>query len=167
MKIIALDPGKLQVYGAIFKDNQCAQLVVFNRNVPAHARSSYHSSVVEKPNIMNVPNTVDMVEALWSGAIVASALSEHVVDVEPAVWKGTIKKPIHHGRVWEWMTPFERALFPPDASETISRARLKLAETGKISGYSQKWHNHLDALAIGMFYLGRIKRGGLKGHTNV
>jgi len=167
VKFIALDPGKQLVYGAQFRNNICVSLHEYPREVAAHARSTFPLAVVEKPNILNVPNTSDMAEVLWSGAVVASALSEHVSTLEPSVWKGILKKPIHHGRVWEWMTPAERDLFPPDAAERIQKARSYYAAEGRVIAYSPKWHNHLDALALGMFYLGRILRGGVKGPTNV
>ena len=167
MKFIALDPGKHIVYGAKFVDNQCVQFYEFPREIPAYARSSYPLAVVEKPSILNTPNSADMTEVLWSGAIVASALSEIVATLDPIVWKGSVKKPIHHGRVWECMTPAERALFPANTHDVIVEARKRLAQRGKVVNYNHKWHNHLDALSLGAFYVGRIKRGGEKGPTNV
>ena len=166
--MIALDPGKNLVYGAYFRgDGICQSLHVFTKSDAHSSRDAFGVVVVEKPSILNVPNTADMAEVLWTGALVAASLSSDIKDYSPAVWKGVLKKPIHHGRVWEWMTASERALFPLNTSEVISRARMQIAEKGKVSSYSHSWHNHLDALALGMFALGRIKRGGLKGSTNV
>jgi hypothetical protein len=166
---IALDPGKHVVYGARFVDNICVSLHEFDPLfIPAGGRSAYPIAVVEKPNInTETPNWQSVLDVGWSGALVAGALGVSVTSFEPSVWKGSIKKPMHHGRVWMMMTYAERKLFPDNARIVIDTARQRIATFGKVTGYSQKWHNHLDALALGLFYLGRIKRGGIKGQTHV
>lgn len=167
MTFIALDPGKKIVYGARFVGLECVALIEYDpRNITPGDRSTYSIAVVEKPSIMNTPNTADMFEVLWSGAIVASALSGCVHAIDPIVWKGSVKKPIHHGRVWGCMTVKERALFPENTLSVIVEAQKRYAQLGKVVKYNHKWHNHLDALALGMFYLQRIKRGGERGPAN-
>lgn len=168
MTFIALDPGKKIVYGARFVGLECVALVEYDpRDIPHHLRTTYSVAVVEKPSIMNTPNAVDMAEVLWAGASVANALSGFVHAIDPIVWKGSVKKPVHHGRVWECMTPKERALFPANTHSVMVEAKKQCALSGKVVKYNHKWHNHLDALALGMFYLLRIKRGGEPGVTHV
>lgn len=166
-RFIALDPGHPTVYGAEFVNRVCVRLLDFSIGSAMTHRGEYTSAVIEQPSAMNTPNTVAMAKVLWTGCSVANQLSELVHEFDPMVWKGGLKKPIHHGRVWEWMTPAERSLFPANTATVISKARTRLAETGKVTNYSHEWHNHLDAVGIGMFFLLRIKRGGVKGPTNV
>lgn len=163
--IIALDPGDPVVYGAVFDRGVCVKLREFTREVMPIDRTKYAQAVCEEPSILGAPNAADMVQVLISGAIVASALSCTVILHSVPKWKGSIAKPVHHYRVWEHLTKAEREFFPANALEVINKACAKYAQTGKVTGYSQKWHNHLDALALGMFHLGRIKRGGEKGTT--
>lgn len=160
---IALDPGDPIVYGAEFENGVCVKLREFGRTVDWKDRTTYKQAIVEKPSALDSPNVADMVEVLWSGAIVASALSSVVVAYTVPKWKGSVKKPIHHYRVWPNLLPEEKTLFPVNALDVINKACAHIAQTGKVKGYSQEWHNHLDAIALGMFHLGRIKRGGEKG----
>ncbi len=68
-------------------------------------------------------------------------------------WKGQVKKPIHHGRLWEIMTNEERALFPPGTLQAI--------EKGEAGGsYKGETHNLLDAAGLLFYAGGRIVRGG-------
>jgi len=166
-RFIALDPGKQDVYGAVFVDAHCICLCRFSAKEEVYDRSSFTLAVCEKPSILGAPNAADMAEVLWNGALVASALSPKVIGYSVPTWKGIIKKPIHHHRVWSLMTPAERMLFPENAEEYIRKAREWLARTGKVTGYDAEWTNHFDAHALGMFHVGRIKRGGARGDVHV
>lgn len=162
--IIALDPGDPVVYGAVFDRGVCVKLREFTRAVMPIDRTKYSQAVCEEPSILGAPNAADMVQVLISGSVVASALSCNVVFYPVPTWKGSLKKPIHHYRVWPHMTKEEQAFFPKNTLDVINKACAKIAQTGK-ANYEPEWHNHLDALALGMFHLGRIKRGGEKGMT--
>ena len=168
MNFIALDPGKENVWGAKFVGTECTQIKIFDpEKIELWERNAWPLVVVEKPSILNVPNTADMAEVLWSGAIVASALSDRIIAYSPSSWKGNMKKPVHHKRVIECMTADELSLLPEEVPVLVDQACRRLADTGRVTKYNHFWHNYLDAIGIGMYHLRRIRRGGTKGPTNV
>jgi len=61
--------------------------------------------------------------------------------VFPATWKGQLKKHVCHARIDLALTPGERKIIP------------KLAKT--------YLHNMLDAVGIGLWYLGRLPKSGV------
>lgn len=82
--------------------------------------------------------------------------------VTPSAWKGSTPKPIQHMRMWEVLTPPERALLGGSATEAaIDAARRK----GALDRWSKSgaayyphnflMHNILDAVGIGVWWLGR------------
>lgn len=83
-------------------------------------------------------------------------------------WKGQIKKPIHHMRIWSVLTPLEKmrlaaviGMSEDAIKKKIDEACQRLARTGKVTGYSWKAHNLFDAVGIGLWQLRRV---GLAGH---
>lgn len=119
--------------------------------------------VIEKPNInANTPNWQSMLECAWHGALVAGAFNAPIREYEPNAWKGTVKKPPHHRRIWRAATPAEQALFPSDVPAIIEAACAEYARIGKVRKYSHPWHNFLDSMGVGFFDTGRIGRGGKK-----
>lgn len=158
---IALDPGKRIVYGAAFnEEGHAVSLIKFDP--AAHwQREETKRVVIEKPNInSNTINWQDVLDVAWSGALVAGRLGGIVTEYTPVQWKGTTSKPVHHGRIWALMHDDERALFPADVPAVIQAAKESFARTGKVVKYSHSWHNHLDAIGLGLFFLGRSARGG-------
>jgi hypothetical protein len=86
----------------------------------------------------------------------------------PRVWKGQIKKPQHHRRIWSVLAPAERAAFARDCEYSeadierkIEEACQRLAVTRKVTGYAWAAHNLFDAVGIGLW---RLKRVGVAGH---
>lgn len=59
--------------------------------------------------------------------------------VEPAEWKGQVRKDIHHARIWARLSPAEQAI-AADAAKGIAPS---------------KRHNMLDAIGIGLHAIGR------------
>lgn len=87
--------------------------------------------------------------------------------VFPNDWKGQMKKPPHHLRVWDVLTPAERAVFARDSghdvdgvNDKIQRACQLLAAYGKVKEYSWQAHNLLDAVGLGLWHLKRTGRAG-------
>ena len=73
------------------------------------------------------------VAAEYGGAFAARGVKVHYV--EPAQWKGQLKKKIHHPRVWRSLTPGDRAV------ATVGCAGL----------CESKKHNVVDAIGLGMW----------------
>lgn len=118
-------------------------------------------TIIEKPRITsNTKNWESVLDCAWGGALVAGLLGAPVITYAPNAWKASVKKPIHHMRLWSVMTPKERALWPAAVPQIIEQACKTLAKTGKVRAYSHEWHNTLDAWGIGAVYFGRIGRGG-------
>jgi len=90
----------------------------------------------------------------------------------PSEWKGSVKKPLHHWRVWQTLRLAERQRFaegaarygrtktPADIEAKIKAACLRLKLTGEVSGYSWQAHNLLDAAGLFLFKRGRLGRAG-------
>jgi hypothetical protein len=102
-----------------------------------------------------------------------------VVRYQPRQWKGSTPKPVHHARMWEALTDAERRVIGGattasaiwaacergasdrwrKAGATYYRAReLPTVDGTKIT------HDLLDAVALGLYDLGRM-RSGAKGQT--
>jgi hypothetical protein len=110
---------------------------------------------------------VTQAAAFAEGAIVARG-GPRAAWVYASDWKGQIKKPLHHMRLWSVLAPHERAVLAAaigmseDAiKEKIDAACKRLALTGKVTGYAWQAHNLFDAVGIGLWDL---KRVGVAGH---
>jgi hypothetical protein len=110
---------------------------------------------------------VTQAAAFAEGAIVARG-GPRAVWVYARDWKGQVKKPIHHMRLWSVLTPGERATLAAAIGMTeaaiekkIADACKRLALTGKVTGYSWTAHNLFDAVGIGLW---RSRRVGVAGH---
>lgn len=131
------------------------------------------SLVVEKPQIYpgsdeKDPN--DCLEVYGSARLTEGFIRARggpaAFYVTPKDWKGSFKKPPHHRQVWANLTPAERETFARDAGhevdfigKKIEKACETLARTRKVSGYSWKAHNLLDAVGLGLWHLCRLNKG--------
>lgn len=158
--MISIDPGKSWVYVALWNAGVlCKTLRWDPLDLTQYERAP--RIVIEKPNInKNTPNWQSVLDVAWSGALVAGRCGGNVQHYEPSQWKGSVVKPIHHGRVWAAMTQAERFLFPAEVPDIIQRAKETYARTGQVRKYDHDWHNNLDAVGLGLFALGRLGRGG-------
>jgi len=91
----------------------------------------------------------------------AQANSALICRVTPSEWKGSVPKPIAHGRMWARLLPHERDLLGGDATlDAIDVAKRKGAlERWAKEGaryYPRTWHAHniLDAVGIGLYLIG-------------
>jgi hypothetical protein len=94
----------------------------------------------------------------------AGAACADVRAVTPAAWKGSVPKPVHHGRLWAVLDAGEQAVLGgPRTGAAIEAAKERGAlERWKRPGaayYPASFtaHNLLDAVALGCHTLGRIK----------
>lgn len=69
------------------------------------------------------------------------------IEYTPATWKGQVPKEVHHARILARLTSAELADLPPCR---VSK--------GNPHGYD---NNMLDAIGLGLFYLGRTLAGGV------
>lgn len=108
--------------------------------------------------IMRLRETVGYI----SGLLAAHGITAATTD--PRAWKGQLKKPVHHSRVWALLTERERRLIadacghtPEFMTNKIERACETLARTRAVTGYSWNAHNVLDAAGLNIWMHGHHK----------
>lgn len=176
-----IDPGVHKLACAIFFENALFAVRLLS---PEDFLSTGHIShpallsivCIEKPQIYKGSNEEkdpnDCVDVFGSARFAEAALrSRGAPPAEyhfPRVWKGQIKKPQHHRRIWSVLSPAERAVFSrecgyseADIERKIEEACQRLAVTRKVTGYAWEAHNLFDAVGIGLW---RLKRTGVAGH---
>lgn len=179
--VIAIDPG----YSARGKGCACALAVDgligacwFARPGEAqpvafpHVPRNTIAVIVEQPQqderSRGIPPET-LIRLAWDGALLAGLYAGElgcpVVATTPAEWKGSTPKPVAHGRMWEILTPAERAVLGgDDTAAKIAAAKRKggLDRWGRpgVSYYPRNWdgHNLLDAAALALTYVGRSKK---------
>lgn len=166
--LLAIDPGKHWCDCAWFYDGELTRVYAMpslHRTAgPAlHGLSIPANRVIcEKPQLDGRPAT-DLIDVTLAGAYLAGQAWGTVRFVEPREWKGSMPKPVHHRKVWQTLTPTERAALPDYAEHEINKALLRGAKDGwrkpggtYYRGERGKVHNALDAVALGLFELGRL-----------
>lgn len=127
--------------------------------------------IIEKPQIYpgaDEKNPNDLLEVYGAARFAEGAIRQQggpaAHYVLPREWKGSFKKPPHHRQVWAALSPAERECFARDAGlevdfihDKIEAACERLARTGKVTGYSWKAHNLLDAVGLGLWHHRRIR----------
>jgi hypothetical protein len=154
--------------------------------VPDWAHYAYDRVVVEVPTLRGdaTPNPESLILIGIAGPRLAercsaSAAPERLREVRPAEWKGSLPKAVCHLRMWQALSDTERALLGGDATAKAianacnrgAKARWKkhanhhysnrdLPKVGGIAGVSDGTlkitHDILDAVALGLWYLGRL-----------
>lgn len=142
MPLLAIDPGANS--GWAFFDSARRLSACGLGNAPEGLIVAAGRALIERPKIYPRGRTKNPNDVL----AVAVSAGEHggrckaagaqVDYVEPRSWKGTIDKATHHARVLERL----------DARETAIVDRLGLPKS--------KRHNVLDAVALGLFGVGRL-----------
>jgi len=142
-QLASIDPGVQRCYVACWDASLLVKLV----DVLPEAQTI----VAEKPQIYpGIPRTPpnDLVTlALMLGRFTGNIKVEYVL---PHTWKGQIKKPVSHNRIWDTLFTAERKILPPLTYERIQQG---------LEGGAYKWegHNFLDAVGIGLWKLGRLR----------
>lgn len=121
-----------------------------------------HVVLAEKPQFDRRVSK-HVIDLAWTGALVAASFGAPVKAYTPSQWKGSTPKPVHHNRVWQVLTPAERALFPAGTEARIAEACRKggldawrkpgVKYYGE--GKGSECHNLLDSAALGLHHLGR------------
>jgi len=138
--LLAIDPGADQGWAVFHSTTR--QLVACGLGDPPEAGVSRVCLERPHPFKTKAPVRSIITLALRAGETAGPyrRLGLQIDYFEPAQWKkGSIKKDIHHARIWASLTPAEQ--------EVISRAVVKVAKG--------KHHNVMDAVGIGMFAVGR------------
>ena len=178
--LISIDPGSagqgsaVAVFdrrGALIlatyaRANQCAHLEGGAFDLPVRV-------VVERPAAQGARSrgayVGDLISLAWDGAALAYYLrgyfgAEPVTERTPQSWKGSQPKPQQHARAWAALDDAERALLGgPSTGAAIDAATERGAlDRWKRPGVeyyprSFKTHNLLDATALGLVTLGRMR----------
>ena len=182
MILWAIDPGGAKPHGiAIFENGT---LVGYGWALPRTCMFTHlvgraqlpTEVVIERPVINPDPgpyskrrktNPRTLIKLVWAAALFAGHLTAggsgingvHLTEYEPSQWKAQMKKPPHHLHGWAAMTEAERALLPPDTLPKIQEACAALA-MGREPNYGWKIGDILDAINLGLYHLGRVRRGG-------
>jgi hypothetical protein len=169
-----IDPGKHFHAAAGFTDGVLAQVQFFAPDARLNCREVrlLDSLVIEKPVLRgaNGKDPNDCVDVFGAARLTEGYIVAHggpaALYVIPEDWKGSFKKPPHHRKVWAELSPDEREVFARDAGHEVDEIRDKieaacqrLARSRKVTGYSWKAHNLLDAVGLGLWHLGRLHTG--------
>lgn len=172
--IITIDPGVHACALAYFENGHVIAFALTNKISRAEiATIGVTHVVVERPEYQGLrtqsARPADLIALAWSGALVAGTIAgatgAHLVELPPSAWKGSEPKPAHHARLWALLDSSERATLggdkTRDAIETaVERGARERWKRGGAAYYPRTWtmHNVLDAVALGAFYVGRMRK---------
>lgn len=173
-----IDPGVHELACAWFRDGGLCHLDMLERErFMVAGKPAIDTLIIERMSIYKGkaskgedPN--DLIDVTGASYFVEACIAmrggPRAQYVYAADWKGQVKKPVHHSRIWSVLRPEEKQLFAlvigmtEDAiKKKIDDACKRLALTGKVTGYSWTAHNLFDAVGIGLWHLRRV---GLAGH---
>ena len=167
-----IDPGKLFNAWAVFVGSHLETVYLVAPEVDAcDTHKNLTSLIIEKPQIYPGSDEKDPNDCLdvFGAARYAEALIRYrggppAQYFYPHEWKSSFKKPPHHRQVWAALSQQEREVFARDAGlevefigDKIEAACERLARTGKVTGYSWKAHNLLDAVGLGLWHHRRLR----------
>lgn len=160
----AIDPDTKASGLAIFNLDRLLQVTWVEPFKRKHTSLVWHATtlVCEKPRVYpGVPN-IDANDLVDLGEVVGWFRSEIFYEdyhsYDPNTWKGQVSKPVHHDRIWQVLTPAERALFPPGTGDKIQKWLTWPPKKQK--NIKDPDLELLDACALGMYHLKRVARGG-------
>lgn len=144
--LFAVDPGVEQCAVASFKGSGQLHFTWFQSEALAgnDDRTDPAQCICELPEQRGRSTNIrmsDIIDLTWAGARVCANLPTETV--KPSAWKGQVPKAIHHKRMEAALTPEERIV--------LRNCLLK------VPGPVQ--HNLKDAVALGLWKLGRLGRG--------
>lgn len=147
MITLAIDPGVKHLGVAVFDGGAlvCAGLIkTEDKKALSEILFTYgypDSVVVELPQVYQRSKSKGDPNDLIAVAVVVGALQERLRRVElvkPRTWKGTVKKEVMLKRIVSKLTAEETALLPKLSKSLV--------------------HNVIDAIGIGLFAVGRLKK---------
>jgi len=150
-----------------------------NRVLYDGARPFFDRVVVEIPTIRgaSTPNAEDLIVIATVGVRLAERFAKdpaRITEYRPSEWKGNTPKPAHHRRMWDSLTDSERTLL--GGAKTLAAidaaclrgARDRWRKPGSTYYRAREFptvngvkisHDILDAAALALYALGRIRRG--------
>lgn len=160
--LLAIDPGVNASATAWFEDRVLQQVGDWPARTPRPIRA-YDRAIVEVPQF-DSRVSIHVIGLAVAGAHLAGSAAEHARFVAPREWKGSMPKPVHHRKVWAELSDAERKVLPDYAEHEINKALMRGAKDGwrkpggTYYGASERGrvHNVLDAVALGLFELGRL-----------
>lgn len=180
--LFALDPGKHKTAVAYFLQKHLQFVRNYTLSCPSVIEQG--KMLLELQAMASVPNTVvieiprsypkspgkanDLIDEAVEGAFIAGKIANGpIVKVHPSTtsedgragWKGQVPKPIHHRRIIKALESGELQLLleiKPDLVAYVEKACERYAVSRKVTGYAADVHNSLDAVGLGLEYLGRI-----------
>lgn len=173
-----IDPGVHHLACAHFHDLRLLSVSFIPREAflaGAAGGVTLFEVVIEKPQIYEGSNDEkdpnDCVDVAMAAAFAEAAIRARggppAQYVLPRDWKGQLKKPHHHERIWSVLDAGEKDAFARDSghmveeiSAKIDRACELLVHSKKVKEYKWKAHNLLDAVGLGLWHLGRTGRAG-------
>ncbi len=178
-ELYSIDPGIPDCAVAYY----CGLRLVWVALMPSDAWSSDPvpvgtDTVCELPQVdgRGVPAT-GLIKLATAGALLSGRLSNCAAKfATPSEWKGSTKKPIHHARMWNALSDAERGVLGGAGTQRAidaakkrgaadgwrkksSAAYYRAAEMIRVDGLRID-HNILDAVALGLWHLGRIDKAG-------
>jgi hypothetical protein len=173
--LLAIDPGVHESACAVFRADvlEAVGFARYGMALSVARLSPFARVVVERPEYQGkrteAARVQDLIALSWEGAKLAAALAAQddawFVELTPSQWKGSSPKPVVHAALWGALTAAERHVL---GGAKTHAAITKALERGAAKRwppnahmYPSAWpmHNILDAVAMGAFYLGRIKKG--------
>lgn len=144
MNILAIDPGKSTGWSFFIGQSMvaCGHLNPDNADALRLLRirletSQIHAVVIELPHGgEGKASKRDLIKLAFRAGVIARSFDVQVLTYEPGTWKGSVPKDKHQPRIL---------------------ARLTAIELSLTRGHP---HDTIDAVGLGLFYLGRIGRGG-------
>jgi hypothetical protein len=170
--LLSLDGGNAKKndrasYVADFLHGQLAGLHTLNLRGALDFHIGPSPIPVERPafdgRIMRGVPPATIIDLAWNVCAIAYTLAQGspVYEYTPGTWIGTVAKPILHQRIWAALSATERTCFGPNTERDLDKASEHYARTRKVLT-SHAAFNTLDAAGVGLFHLGRIKKGGAK-----
>lgn len=144
--LLAIDPGNCSGWAIFTSERRLLACGLLDPSVCRwHVPSAISKVVIERPRIYPGGRTKNPNDVLsvainageWGGRYAHQGCA--IEYVEPAKWKGQVKKEIQHARDWARLSPDEQAI---------------VTQAGKGMAASKR-HNMLDAIGIGIFAVGR------------
>lgn len=174
---VSVDPGTPECAVAFFERLILTGVFVEHECDGITGEDRAWAGVCELPQVdgRGVP-AQGLIKLAAAGALCAGRLSAGPVQfVTPSEWKGQQKKPIHHHRAWSALSEGEQELLggvqthnaialaqgrgAADGWRKPSQAYYRARELAIVDGLRID-HNILDAVALGLWALGRIDRTG-------
>lgn len=161
MNLIAVDPGALKSALAYFRDGTLRHVKFIPTIDLLEGCAWPDEMIIEKPQIYRRSKSKGDPNDLIDIALIAGAWwrasGGRAELVLPKKWKGDMEKPQCHARAWRVLTDAERELFVSKSFQTSSMVWDYIEHGVRGGAYKAEIHNLLDACAIGLWKLGRVK----------